>query len=128
MELCSLTFPKGLGSFFLIILLIVNRKADIPESKLVKATIVLILALLVTEQIDDLLSDQSVYFLDMKQDTRVKLRQITSSLAYTLRPIVIMLELLIICPNKRLRIPIIIPAVINAFIYLPTMIDLPIQR
>ena len=107
--------------FFMFVLLIVNRKADIPGSKLVWIVIGMLLVLVVLEEFEDVLRGNSIYQLDIEMSTRVTLSRMTAALLYTLRPIVILLELLLICPSKRLRIPIIIPAVINTAIYFPSV-------
>ncbi len=113
--------------FFLAVIMFVNGKHRIPAAGLFKMLIFLILLIAAADHADDLTTDATRRHIDFPDmETRVQLRIIASTIKYVLRPVVILLELLIICPNQKLRIPIIIPSVINACVYLPTAFGVPV--
>lgn len=113
--------------FFLAVVMFVNKKHHIPAAGLFRTLIFLILLIAVADHADDLTMDATRRHIDFPDmETRVMVRTVATTLKYVLRPVVILMELLIICPNKKLRIPIIIPAVINAFVYLPTAFGVPV--
>lgn len=113
--------------FFLAVIMFVNRKHYIPATTLFKTAIFLILIISAADYFDDLAVDATRISFDFSDmETRVQVRTLASTVKYVFRPVVILLELLIICPNKKLRVPIIIPSIINACVYLPTAFGVPV--
>ncbi len=113
--------------FFLAVIVYVNKGVNIPAAGKVKAIAVMIFALLVLDYADDVLYGSKVYHIDISDlELIVRLRTVVTTIKYVLRPIIIMLELYVICPDRKYRLPLAIPAVINACIYLPTMFGKPI--
>lgn len=108
--------------FFLAVILFVNRKAKIPAASLVKTVMILILFLKLLEYGKDLLIGITAYQIDIPDfQLRVTLRTVFTTLVYVLRPFVIMLELFVICPNKKIRLLLAVPTIVNTVIYLPTV-------
>ena len=97
-----------------LVMMLVNRKLNIPATKMLYAAIVLILVLSVLDFFDNYCSGE--YELVPSFDT-VWPRTVTETLIYTLRPLVILAELLIILPKRRYRLLCAVPAVINAAVY-----------
>lgn len=112
--------------FFLAIVLYVNKGVKIPAAGLVKTIVVLIIVLEILDYADDVLYGKAACQIDIPFELRTKLRMIAATLAYVMRPFIIMLELFVICPEKKARMLLTIPTIINSCIYLPTLIDKPI--
>lgn len=97
-----------------LVMMLVNRKLNIPATKMLYAAIVLILVLSVLDFFDNYCAGE--YELIPSFDT-VWPRTVTETLIYTLRPLVILAELIIILPKRRYRLLCAVPAVINAAVY-----------
>ncbi len=113
--------------FFLTIIVYVNRKANIPATKLVKTIILILLIVQILDYATMVLSGESVYQIDIPDPQfRIQLRTVLTTLLYILRPTIILLELFVIYPRKKHWIPLAIPTILNACIYLPTMFGRPL--
>ena len=113
--------------FFLAVIVYVNRKMNIPAARLVTAIIIVLLFVEILDYGEDVLSGEATYKIDISDiEFRIKLRTVMTTLLYVLRPTIILLELLVICPNKKYWLPLAVPTVVNACIYMPTMFGRPL--
>lgn len=97
-----------------LVMMLVNRKLNIPATQMLYAAIVVILVISVLDFFDNYCAGE--YELIPSFDT-VWPRTVTETLIYTLRPLVILAELLIILPKRQYRLLCAVPAVINAAVY-----------
>ncbi len=113
--------------FFLAVIVYVNRKVNIPATRLVATIIIVLLFVEMLDYGEDVLSGEAAYQIDISDfQFRIKLRTVVTTLLYVLRPIIILLELFVICPDKKYWLPLAVPTVVNACIYLPTMFGRPL--
>lgn len=99
----------------LLTMMYVNRDVKIPASNLFVVCIGLMVVLTIAGTFD---TEIDVSVLSAAAATRVvQTRRIMSTLAYIIRPCVILAELLIILQARKYRIICIIPAAINAVVY-----------
>ena len=104
----------------LIAMMYVNRDIKIPATKLFAAVIVMMLVLTVIAMVN---TDSSIEGLSPGDvNRRIFLHTLTSVLSYTLRPCMIMIEILIILHNKKYRLLFTIPAIINGLIFSTALI------
>lgn len=98
----------------LIIMMIVNRKLKIPATQYFYALIVVVMLLSVLDFANAFLARE----LEQKPDfDPIFIRTVVDAISYMLRPIVILIELLVILPTRKIRIISCIPAVINSVWY-----------
>ncbi len=113
--------------FFLAIIMLVNKKADIPAAALFRLAIALILLISVSDYVDMLTQNMTNYRFDFgTMDVRVQVRILACTIMYVLRPVVILLQLLMLLPDKKFVVPIVIPSIVNACVYMPTAFGLPL--
>jgi len=113
--------------FFLSVIIYVNRKVNIPAAGLVKTIIIVLLLVEILEYVEIVLSGKAVYQIDISDaDFRITLRTVLATLLYVLRPTIILMELFVICPNKKYWLPLAVPTIVNDCIYLPTMFGRPL--
>ncbi len=91
----------------LALIMVVNRKVRIPATNLFAIGIVLLLTITVAETWKE----------SSPLSQTVTMQTFLSTVVYILRPFIIMLEVIIMLPDKRFRPFCLIPAVINAVIY-----------
>ena len=100
---------------------------NIPASRLVKTIIILLFFVVILDYIVKVLSNEANYQINISDPQfRIKLRTVLTTLLYLLRPTIILLELFVISPNKKYWLPLAVPTIVNAFIYLPTMFGKPL--
>ena len=97
-----------------LVMMLVNRKLNIPATKMLYAAIVLILVLSVLDFFDNYCSGE---FDSRPSFDTVWPLTVMKTLIYSLRPLVILAELIIILPKRRYRLLCAVPAVINAAVY-----------
>ncbi|MBQ1463472.1 MAG: histidine kinase [Ruminococcus sp.] len=122
LEFITSSFPTLMILFVLVVFMYVNRNADIPASGFFRAAVALLLLITILDYFERLFAGDTEIpspIKDMK--LTVKLRTFTSTSIYILRPILILMELLIISQKKKYRIIMIIIAVINTAVYLPAL-------
>ena len=102
----------------LVVIMIVNRKLKIPATDFFYALVAVVLVLSVLDFFDDFLAGD--YSLKPTFNP-VFLRTLTDALIYVLRPVVILTELLVLLPKRRHRFFCLIPAFINAVVYLSAL-------
>ena len=103
----------------LAVIMAVNRKSRIPASGLFRTGVILMLLLLCGEYIEchgfDMVAKQT----DIP--AAIRWRTTGSLICYILRPAVIMLEVLILSPSKRISRLCTVPAVLNALVFIPVL-------
>lgn len=113
--------------FFLSVIIYVNRKVNIPAGKLVSIIIVVLLIVDMLDYGENVLSGITAYQIEISDpQLRIGLRTVFRTLLYVLRPTIILLELFVISPNKKYWLPLSIPTIVNACIYLPTLFGSPL--
>ena len=100
---------------FLLIVLVVNRHLAVPATGYFIAGIVTILLTTVVDSANILLQEGAV-FTDAPE-MRHTLRIIMTIADRSLRPLVLMILSLIVLPNRKLRLPMAVPAIINLVVY-----------
>ena len=108
------------------VIMYVNKDLKIPAVSLARVAVILILITAVLDYLNDMAAGLTNYSFPCSPEQLVRLHTALCVFSYILRPVIILIELLIICPDKRLRIPIIVPSVVNALIYLPTLFGRPL--
>lgn len=101
----------------LVIVMIVNRNAKIPAANYIPAVIFLVFIVSILDTTASLIN-QGVFddsYMDI--ETYIKLRTKTDAICYMIRPVIILLEVYIIIPEKKLRLPCAVPAIINAAVF-----------
>ena len=108
--------------FMLMVIMFVNRKSQIPAAALFRTAVLLIFAISVFDFLDEMASGGTAraYTFELMEN-RVWVRLFASTMNYVLRPLVILLELIMICPNRKAKVLVIIPSIINAAVYLPAL-------
>ncbi|MCR4643983.1 MAG: histidine kinase [Oscillospiraceae bacterium] len=108
--------------FILAIFILLNQDIKIPASKTFSAALIVLLLIVALDFGDDLLAGKTSYLIHtIPIEKIVQYRTITSALLYMLRPVVILLELMIVAPSQRIKIPCITIALINAAVYAPAL-------
>ena len=97
-----------------LVMMLVNRKLKIPATQMLYAAIAVIFALSVLAFFDDYLAGA---FSQKPSFDTIWPRTVTKTLIYSLRPLVILPELLVILPNRRSRLFCAAPAIINTAVY-----------
>lgn len=98
----------------LIVMMAVNRKLKIPATQYFYVMIAVILLLTVLDFLNSFLAGE----LDRKPDFNpIRLRTVVDAVNYMLRPIVIMVEVLVVNPKQKNKWLCSIPAVMNAVWY-----------
>jgi hypothetical protein len=98
----------------LVVMMIVNRKLKIPATQLFYALIAVVLVLSVFDYLDDFLAGD---FDIVPSFDPIAFRTFVDGIIYILRPVVILIELLVILPKPKYRLLCTIPAIINAVIF-----------
>ncbi len=108
--------------FFLAVIVYANRKVNIPAAGLVAMIIMVMLLVEILDYSEAVLTGDTAYQIEIADfQLRIKLRTIVATILYILRPTIILLELFVICPDKKYWLPLTIPTIVNACIYLPTL-------
>ena len=111
----------------LVVFLLVNRgKANIPAARYFWLGIFLVLLVTITDFVDvrfSRLTPSQLSGIDPEQLRRI--RVLVSASSYILLPLVIMIEVLIIAPNRVFRILCIIPTVFNTIYTGPLLPEAP---
>lgn len=100
----------------LVLLMFVNRNAKIPASKLFWAGIMLLLAITVANYFGDYYKYLTVTEPDMIPYA-IERRYICDTIAYIIRPVIILIEVLVILPDKKYKYLCILPAAVSGLIY-----------
>ena len=108
--------------FILGIFMLLNQDIRIPSSRVFHAALILLLLIVVLDFGEELFAGKTSYTIqNLSLEQIVRYRTITSTLLYILRPVVILLELLIVAPSQRVKIPCIVLAAVNAVVYFPAL-------
>ena len=100
----------------LTVMIIINRKLAVPATGSFISGIVVLLLLSVVNSVRGWLDADMIFA--GKPDAQYQLEIVITAASYVLRPLVIMIEAFVVMPNKKYRIPCMIPAAINAAVYL----------
>ena len=100
---------------FLVIVLIVNRRLAVPAAGYFVAGIAMILFTTVVDAV--IIWLQEGVILADAQKLSYTLRIIMTVLDRSLRPMALMILSLIVLPNRRLRLPLTVPAILNLVVY-----------
>jgi putative nucleotidyltransferase with HDIG domain len=103
----------------IVVLMIVNKEVKIPATDIFIYCVITVFVLTIVGAFD-VATDVSGLAPQVAHRT-VVLRRVCASLGYILRPIVILMEILIIRQGTGHRALYTIPAIVNALIYLPSM-------
>ncbi|MCR4643982.1 MAG: histidine kinase [Oscillospiraceae bacterium] len=103
----------------LVVIMAVNHKNRIPASRLFHEAMLLMGLLLVGEYIEWHGFDMVARHLDLAE--AIHLRTVGSVICYVLRPVIVMLELLIISPSRRISMACTVPSLVNAGVYIPAL-------
>ena len=103
----------------LAVIMAVSHKDRIPASGAFHAAMVLMGLLLVGEYIEWHGFDMVDKHLDLSE--AIRFRTVGSVICYVLRPIIVMLELLIISPSRRISAACTVPALVNTAVYIPAL-------
>lgn len=104
----------------LVVFMFLNRKSDIPSANMYKYFILIILILTVTDYANEKLAYKTAYGFEpvtMEADLLNTIHTLCSVIGYWLRPVVILIQLFIIAPNKRWRLPLCLPTVVNTVVF-----------
>lgn len=103
----------------LITVIIVNRGRDIPATSYFSIIVAVIFLITVTDTISDWAAGDIKYqFFSADPSVRIGTRVIASAIGYILRPLVVMMQVLIISPFKgRNKWLIAVPAIVNAAVF-----------
>ena len=115
----QLNFLTFLLLFALAVIMAVNRKNQVPAGGLFRTGIVLTLLLLGGEYIERHGFEMVAEQIDIP--AAIRWRTVGSVICYVLRPVIVMLEVLIISPSKRISAFCTIPAIVNAALILPAL-------
>ena len=108
--------------FILAIFMLLNQDIKIPASRTFHAALIVLLLIVALDFGDDLFAGRTSYRIQtLPIEKIVQYRTITSTLLYMLRPVVILLQLMIVAPSQRIKIPCITLALINAAVYVPAL-------
>lgn len=108
--------------FILAIFMLLNQDIKIPASRTFHAALIVLLLIVALDFGDDLFAGRTSYRIQtLPIEKIVQYRTITSTLLYMLRPVVILLQLMIVAPGRRIKIPCITLALINAAVYAPAL-------
>ena len=107
----------------LVVFILVNRgKANIPAARYFWLGIVLLLLITVTDTADASLSEISTEGMAPGEiQSLISRRTLVSAASSILLPLVIMIEVLIVAPNRTYKIISLFPAVFNAAVYLTSL-------
>lgn len=105
-----------------IVTMLINRRYEIPASDLFFLGVALLLVITVFDTVSDMCRDGAPYF-ELSLSGRIRLREISSAIAYILRPFVIMIEVLVIMPPSKSKPLVAIPAALNLVIYSTAFMD-----
>ena len=100
----------------LVLLMFVNRNAKIPASSCFRAGIILLLAITVSDYIGNYYKFLTVTDPDMTPFA-IERRYIWDTISYIIRPVIILIEVLVILPDKKYKYLCILPVVVNGIIY-----------
>ena len=103
----------------LLAVMYVNRDVKIPATSLFMTNIFILVVLTVISTLNDNWDISGLSPENAK--VIVKLHTITSTFSYVLRPCLILNEILIILNEKKYKLLCVIPALINAIVFLPTI-------
>lgn len=98
----------------LVVIMLVNRKLKIPATRWFFALISVVLILSVLDYMNAFLAGDLLYKPDFNP---IKARTVVDTLSYILRPFVILIELLVILPERKKRLLCMIPVLINTVWY-----------
>ena len=103
----------------LIAAMTANRKVSIPASGLFKTAVILMFCLITADGIDYAvkIAAEAGQF----QPYMVRTRIVAGTIAYILRPVIIMLEVLLLSPSSMVSILCLAPALFNLLVFLPTL-------
>ena len=103
----------------IITMLYVNRDVKIPATRLFIVSVFMMVILTVAASFD-VYTDVTGF--PANEAARIVMtRRLASAFGYALRPCIILTELLIILQDKKYKLLCIIPAIINALVYLPAL-------
>ena len=120
LEYFSFNFATLSILLVLVAFMFLNRKSDIPSANMYRYFIFIILILTVTDYANEKLAYKTAYGFEpvtMDADMLNTIHTVCSVIGYWLRPVVILIQLFIIAPNKRWRLPLCLPAVVNTVVF-----------
>ena len=122
LEYIGYNFMTLLILILLVVFIISNKGERIPATNLFRWAVVVILILTVNDYITEKLSNTTlVEPFTMEHDKLIALHTLFSTFNYILRPLVILLQLLIVAPGKKVRLLCVLPAVLNTAIYISAL-------
>ena len=100
--------------------MIINRDNPPPSSSSFKWAFFLLTLLIILNYLDVMFAGDTRYMIfDLTPKQAAIPRQICAAVKYAIQPVIILLQLLIVAPSKRYKLPCITLAVINAAVFLP---------
>ena len=112
-------FMTFLLLFALAVIMAVNRKNQVPAARIFRVGIVLMLILIGGDYIE-----RHGFWMVANQidiPAAVRWRTVGTVICYILRPVIIMLEVLMISPSKRISVFCTAPAIVNAALIVPAL-------
>ena len=100
----------------LVLLMFVNKNAKIPASRYFRIGIILLLAVTVSDYFGNYYKFLTVTAPDMTAFA-IERRYIWDTISYIIRPVIILVEVLVILPDKKYKHLCILPAAVNGIIY-----------
>ena len=118
-QFLQLNFMTFLLLFALAVIMAVNRKNQVPAARFFRVGIVLMLILIGGDYIERHGFEMVANQIDIP--AAVRWRTVGSVICYVLRPVIIMLEVLMISPSKRISVFCTAPAIVNAALIVPAL-------
>ena len=118
-QFLQINFMTILMLFTLIVIMAANRKNQVSAAGLFRVGIVLMLFLLGGDYIERHGFEMVANQIDIP--AAVRWRTVGSVICYVLRPVIIMLEVLMISPSKRISVFCTAPAIVNAALIVPAL-------
>ena len=118
-QFLQLNFMTFLLLFALAVIMAVNRKNQVPAARIFRVGIVLMLILIGGDYIERHGFGMVANQIDIP--AAVRWRTVGTVICYILRPVIIMLEVLMISPSKRISVFCTAPAIVNAALIVPAL-------
>ena len=93
----------------------VNRKEKLPTLNLLRIAMILLFVITVVDEGTELAARNMIPHADLSRHVRLSI--IFNAVSYILRPVIVMLEVLMICPDKKYRPLIFLPTAVNTCIF-----------
>ena len=122
LEFFSYNFMSLIIISALIVLMYANRETEIPAAKFFGAAVMLMIVVMVTDHIERLSGNITVQQAGDEINFYIRVRLICSVILYIIRPVIILLELYLLTPEKENKFILAVPAIVNAMIYVSAFI------